>query len=177
MSSFRKLPGLPPYGPLPLQFSSTGQGMHSEGFVVEFLPGSRMSWVGNFQPGLSSYTEAIGHPDGRRVIVISGGEGYIVDPQTQQVDTMFGGAIEYCAHVPDLKAAVFGNGLWFEIIFGDGSRTVTRRISWDGMTGIEILGDRLRGRAFDPMTESSVPFEVNLLDGTHTGGSYPDEIA
>lgn len=174
---FRELPGLPAYGPMPLQFSSTGQGMHREGFVVEFLPDTEESWVGNFQPGLTGYSIAITHPDSRRVIVISGGEAYVVDPRAKKVGEMFGGAIEFVASVPDIEALVFGNGLWFEIIRADGSRSATRRISWDGMTQLEVDGSRLRGEAYDPLSESSVPFEVNVLDATHTGGSYPRELA
>jgi hypothetical protein len=90
---------------------------------------------------------------------------------------MFGGQIGFVAFVPEIKALVFGNGLWFDIIRPDGRRVTTDRISWDGMAEIEIDGSFLRGRAYDPLTESSVPFEVDLLDATHTGGSYPRELA
>jgi hypothetical protein len=47
---FEILPGLPPYGPLPVQFSATGCGTHREGFVVQF-DGSSVPWVGNDQRG------------------------------------------------------------------------------------------------------------------------------
>lgn len=177
MPDFRELTGLPAYGPIPLQFSSTGQGTHREGFVVEFLPGTKESWIGNFQPGLSSYNCVITHPDGQRVIVISGGDVYVVEPSTKKVEEMFGGTVEFAAFASAIKALVFGNGLWFEIVYVNGSRATTRRISWDGMARIEIVGDQLRGEAYDPMSGSVTPFEVNLLDATHTGGSYPQELA
>lgn len=177
MAEFRELPGLPEYGPMPLQFSSTGQGTHREGFVVEFLPDTDESWVGNFQLGLSSYSSVITHPDCRRVVVVAGGEAYIVAPHAKKVEEIFGGAIEFAAFVSEIQALVFGNGLWFEILYLDGSRATARRISWDGMTQIEIVGERLRGEAYDPMTDSMASFEVNLVDATHTGGSYPRELA
>jgi len=176
MAEFRELPGLPAYGPMPLQFSSTGQGMHREGFVVEFLPGREDKWVGNFQLGLTGYRAVVAHPDGRCFIVISGGEAYVVDPRAKKVEEVFGGQIEFVALVSEIDALVFGNGLWFDIVRPDGCRATTRRISWDGMTEIAINGSRLRGQAYDPLSESSVPFEVNLLDATHTGGSYPREL-
>src|SRR5690606_11352541 len=107
MAEFRELPGLPAYGPMPLQFSSTGQGAHREGFVVEFLPDTDECWVGNFQPGLSSYSGVIAHPDGRRVVVVAGGEAYIVAPHAKKVEEMFGGAIEFAAFVSEIQALVF----------------------------------------------------------------------
>jgi len=177
MVEFRELPALPAYGPLPLQFSSTGQGMHREGFVVEFLPETKESWVANFQPGLSGYSSAMSHPNGRHVLVISGGQAYVVDPCARKVEAMFGGAIDFVVSIQEIGALVLGNGLWFEIVRANGCRAATRRISWDGMTQLKVSGSCLRGEAYDPLSESSVSFEVNLLDATHTGGSYPRELA
>src|SRR5437879_2745089 len=71
MEIFRVLPGLPTSGPWPEQFSSTGQGMHREGFVVEFSPEGKPPWVGNFQPGMTGYSAVLQHLDGTSLIVIA----------------------------------------------------------------------------------------------------------
>ena len=96
MSSFHVLPGLPPYGPLalPVPFSATGMGTHKEGFVVEFLPGESASWVGNFQRGLSKFDLVVNEPGSNRLIVVAGGEAYLVDPLTRRCERTFGGAIQ-----------------------------------------------------------------------------------
>jgi hypothetical protein len=107
MAEFRELPGLPAYGPMPLQFSSTGQGMHREGFVIEFLPETEERWVGNFQPGLTGYRAAVAHPNGKSVVVISGSEAYVVDPRARTVEETFGGQIGFVAFVPEIEALVF----------------------------------------------------------------------
>jgi hypothetical protein len=62
-TAFQALPGLPPYGPLPRQFSLDGRGTHREGFVVEFKHGTE-DWVGNFQRGGTGFDAALPHPDG-----------------------------------------------------------------------------------------------------------------
>ena len=80
VEKFKILAGLPVYGDLPEQFSATGIGMHREGFVVQFFPSEKIaSWIGNFQRGLNFFDEAFEHPDGSSVVVVAGGECYIVD--------------------------------------------------------------------------------------------------
>lgn len=39
--------------------------------------------MGNFQAGLTHISNVFEHPDKRHVVVISGGNVYIVDPETQ----------------------------------------------------------------------------------------------
>ena len=52
---FEILTGLPGTGPWPEQFSATGLGTHSEGFVVRFVPDHGEAWIGNFLPGLTPW--------------------------------------------------------------------------------------------------------------------------
>ena len=172
MLPFRELPGLPPYGPPAQNFSDTGYGKHSEGFVVEFFPDEDRSWVGNFHRGMSKCDQVLPHFDGRHLIVVSGGSAYVVDPTTRAVVETFGAQIEYCAAAADLGALIFGNGLWFEFMFSNGSRTRTKRISWDGMRDVTLDGRELHGDAYDPMQDIWIAFEVDMLEGTAKGGSY-----
>jgi len=172
MLPFRELPGLPPYGPPAQTFSDTGFGKHSEGFVVEFFPGEDRSWVGNFHRGHSKCDQVLPHFDSRHLIVVSGGSAYVVDPSTKAVVETFGADIDYCAAADNSDVLIFGNGLWFEFVFSNGHRTRTRRISWDGMRDVILDGLKLRGDAYDPMHDTWMAFEVDILDGTATGGSY-----
>src|SRR5262249_4803955 len=87
MQRFEILAGLPPYGAPALAFPSSGAGRHREGLVVRFNPGNVESWVGNFQRGATTYNAVLAHPDGRQVVVIAGGEGYVIDPESRSETT------------------------------------------------------------------------------------------
>src|SRR5437870_3458051 len=107
MGRFRVLPGLPATGAGPEQFSETGRGKHSEGFVVEFFPEMKPSWVGNFQPGLTSYNAVLQLPSGRLVIVVAGGQAYVIDPDERSLLTTFGGQLDTALTVPGAELLVF----------------------------------------------------------------------
>lgn len=177
MRKFENMLGLPAYGPSPLQFSATDQGKHSEGLVVAFKTATKGAWTGNFQRGPARCDTVIQHPDGRNLIIVAGGEAYVVDPVAKRLVAIFGGLIEFCAELPELKSVVFADGLAVTILYGNGIWESTAQISWDGMRAITIDGNCLKGEAADPMTGDWVPFEVDLLEMTHSGGSYPSELA
>jgi len=172
MSKFKILPGLPAYGPLPEQFSSTGMGKHSEGYIVEFYSKNGQKWVGNFQPGMGHVDEVFEHPDGKNLIVVSAGQAYVIEPETRTLITNFGGQIEHVISLPESQMLIFGNGLWFEAIGSDGFLWKTQRISWDGMRSIRNNEVMVTGEAYDPMTDSWLSFSVDLCTGKSTGGSY-----
>jgi uncharacterized protein YlzI (FlbEa/FlbD family) len=172
MQKFKILNGLPAYGPLPEQFSSTGMGKHREGFVVEFFPEDGQSWIGNFQPGLGGIDDVIEHINGDHVIILSNGQAYVVDPETRSLINHFGSQIEYVTSIPELKILLFGNGLWFEAIGESGFIWQTRRLSWDGMRSLHHDGMVLSGEGYDPMADSWVSFTVDLSSGDSEGGSY-----
>jgi len=168
---FKVLPYRPPQGPLPEQFSP-GPRMYREGLAVEFSEDDGRTWVGNFQRGLGGASDAIAHPNGKHVIVVAGGQGYIVDPETRSLVATFGGQIESIITVPELQEIVFGNGISFTAIGHEGLRWETHRLSWDGMQALLRAGTMLSGEAYDPRDDSWRPFSVNLNDGHTDGGSY-----
>jgi hypothetical protein len=169
--TFEILDGLLPYGPMPLQFSSTGQGMHREGLVVKFVPGEEEEWVGNFQPGLSSFHSVLAHPDHKHVVVVAGGEAYVVDPTARKLVTTFGVSIETAIDVPLLKAILFSNGLWFELLGEGGLMWKTRRLSWDGMRNVEVRDLQVRGEGWR-FDDTWHEFALDLSNGKVTGGAY-----
>jgi hypothetical protein len=66
---------------------------------------------------------------------------------------------------------VFGNGLWFEALSVGGIRWRARRVSWDGMRNVTMVGSRITGEALD-LDESWRAFSIDLNTGAATGGSY-----
>ena len=101
MERFRVLPGLPATGDRPEQFSETGRGTHSEGFVVQFLPERNTPWVGNFQPGLNDYYSVLPLPGGSLLIVVAAGPAYVIDPDERRLLTTFGGQIDTAVYAAE----------------------------------------------------------------------------
>lgn len=81
---FEILKGLPPYGNPPITFSASGSQAFTEGLVVKFKNGETQ-WVGNFIGLYNGPTGVMLHPNGKNVIVVANGEGYIVDVDGKRV--------------------------------------------------------------------------------------------
>jgi hypothetical protein len=165
------LGGLPPYGPLPAQFCAGGHGTHREGFVVQF--GGRTGvWVGNFQPGVTGFDVALAHPDGRSVIVVAGGQGYVIDPSSRQLTAIFGvditGVIQNGA-----EQLVFSTFTNLEAFGRDGAQWRTRRLSWDGLRSLRVEGEDLVGEGWTFAGDQWISFRVDLTSGTAVGGAFP----
>ena len=168
---FEVLPGLPPFGALPLQFSDTGMGMHTEGLVVRFLAGTADDWVGNFQPGLSHFSRVVGHPDGKHLFVIAGGSAYVVDPVARKLVDTFGAQIEFAQELPDHRAVLFGNGLCFELHNEQGLSWRSRRVSWDGIKDVIVSAAHITGLGWC-IDDTWPAFEIDLATGAVRGGAY-----
>lgn len=172
----RVLPGLPGQGPQPLQFSATGQGMHREGFVVEFSPDLETSWVGNFQPGATSLNTVIEAYEENFAFVVAGGQAYVVSVQTGLLFAQYDNDIEFLQYFPVDGKVVVGSNCDFTAYRGPNRLWRTRRISWDGIRNIEIEGTCLRGEAWS-FDNSWYPFSVALDSGEAHGGSYHESEA
>jgi len=168
------LPGLPPYGPFPEQFSSTGRGQHREGLVVEFLPEGADNWVGNFQRGLTAYDRVLNVPRSNRIIVVAGGQAYELDPVTRTCERTFGAQIMQAWSIEDVL--VFSNGLWMEAMGCSGLKWRSRRISWDGFRSLRLEGGKISGESWSPGDDEWKPFSLSIATGEVEGGSYPTEL-
>jgi hypothetical protein len=169
---FEILPGLPGTGPRPEQFSATGHGTHSEGFVVRFLPEGSASWVGNFQGGFGECNGVFVHPNGAHLIVVAAGQAYIVDPQSHTLLHHFGADFAAVVEVPELQALVFTNGLWFDAYDASGHLWRSQRVSWDGIRSLSRSDLTLKGEAYSPFGGFWHPFSLDLASGRVEGGSY-----
>ena len=175
MERFRILPGLPATGPWPEQFSATGRGMHREGFVVEFFPEFKPPWVGNFQPGLTSYDAILPLPNGRLVVVVAGGQAYVIEPEPNLLTT-FGGQIDGALEAPALNLLILGNAVYLEAWNTNAMQWRTRRISWDGIWDLRVDHDRLKGLAWNAVEDREEPFSVDLKTGDVEGGAYTEPV-
>jgi hypothetical protein len=171
MEKFNILSGLPGYGELPEQFSSSGMGEHSEGFVVRFFgSGDQASWVGNFQRGLTQLDAALEHPGGSSVVVVAGGECYVVDVGNRSLIDTFGGTFETLIRVPEKNIIVFGSSIHFEAIGTSGRTWRSGRISWDGIRSLKLEGSTLKGEAWS-YEDIWLPFALDVNSGECKGGA------
>jgi len=168
---FEVLAGLPGDGPVPITFSATGQGRHREGGVVKFMPPDGAFWVGNFQPGLTNFNLVVGQNNGAAHLVISGGQGYLVDTRTGGLLSEFGGSVEWAQVLDDDETVLISNGIAFSLLKDAKTVWQTRRLSWDGVRATRLTSDRLIGEGWS-LDETWHPFEVNLANGDSTGGGY-----
>lgn len=165
---FDILPGLPPYGPLPELFSETGSDTNREGFVVKFFPDASEAWVGNFQPGITSFSGAFPHPDKRHVVVVAGGTAHVVDPEARRCVGILAVSVESCLTLS--CGLLFSDHVRLGLV-GATRSWHTRRLAWDGIRIVQVADDFVAGEAghFDGAWHS---FRVMLADGQAFGGSY-----
>lgn len=174
MFDFKVLPGLPQYGALAEAFPSDWRQVGQEGYVIEIHPHDQAAWIGNFRPGALTFSGAYRHPNGRDLLVVSGGQGYIVDPETRELRAEIGGGAIEGAWVLESGASLLmqHQGLFFELLGPPGTVWHTRRLSWDGFNGVTLSQGRLTGQGWDAISGQWRDFEVDLRTGASRGGGY-----
>ncbi|MGH7132046.1 MAG: hypothetical protein ACREJO_08890 [Phycisphaerales bacterium] len=173
---FEILAGLPPYGPSPFPFPTSGRGSHSEGLVVRFFPRRGASWVGNFQRGATDLSAVERHPDGKRLIVISEGTAYLIDPECPGVGPEIGGIYGSTLRTSTLLLLV--TWIYIDAHGPNGHRWRTRRLSWNGIRAVHLSedGTTVHGEALT-LEDTWVPFKIDIETGEAHGGSYQDPAA
>jgi hypothetical protein len=172
MVTFEKLPGLPGRGPRAKPFSSTQKAWLQAGYVVQFTPTSGNSWVGNFQPGPGGATTTLLHPDGRKVVVVTAGQMYVVDPDVRTASVV-PGVVRHLYEVQNPRLLVFDDqGFQFQALGSEGVRWRTKRIAWDGFRNVVVDGNTLTAEAGNVTGDVWEAFDVDLRTGRTTGGTY-----
>ena len=130
---------------------------------------------GIFCRGFTTYSDVQMHPDGRRVIVVSCGDGYLIDPDDETRFENLSGSLEELIWSPDRKSLILNDqGFRLVVLSSDGRLRFTRRFSWDGLADISTDGTVVRGLAFEPFEETWRPFSVALDTLEVEGGTYSD---
>lgn len=150
----------------PTEFGRLGR----EGMVVEFRTAAGVRWFGNFKPGIGGISEAVDHPDGRRVLVFSGGDAWVVDPDCQDAECV-AFAVDGCWRGAN-DLILSRQGLAFLRLTPSGIAWHTRRLSWDGFDDVRIVENVLYALAWSPLEDRWMPCSVNLVSGRSEGGSF-----
>ncbi len=174
MTTFRKLPGFPSDGsevfPIGAGGSRGSWSGHSEGAIVEFeSTGPGAKWAGNFQPGHGGWEGIVSHPDDVHVLVITKGQGYLVNPSTKAiVDRLTG--IQCVLDLPGLL--VISDGITLRAIGNSGTRWQSNRIAWDEIRNLRVVDGVLTGEASGPGDGTWSEFSLNLETGAVSNSYY-----
>jgi hypothetical protein len=105
------------------------------------------------------------------LIVISRGQGYIIDPCNRRAVEEIGAGYDGAIRIGELLILQTPTDL--DAIGAEGVRWRTRQISWDGMRNVRLdsNGRVIRGEAWS-LNDDWTPFEVDLHSGAVKGGSY-----
>lgn len=174
LPEWRILPGLPPYGPIAKAFPESWGRTGQEGVVVEFRAGVDDTWVANFRGGSSPATSLHRHPDRAYVLVLAGGDAWIVDPKSRDARLLDKTIDRVWELNPPPDLVLSWQGLAFIRLGATGIVWHTRRISWDGFDQVRMTDHAIEGQAWTPLGDVWVPFSVDLASGTSQGGSFSD---
>jgi hypothetical protein len=150
------------------------------GIYLRVIPREAKPWRGFFALGFDS--DRVVHmagscPDPESLCVVSGGYAYVVkaaDPsQWFRIEQR---PVTDLRALPDSGLLLFCGFTSITALDRDGIRWTTARLSWEGLSNIEVQGDKLLGQGWDAMADQEVPFEVDLLTGKHTGGARPGAL-
>jgi len=175
MARFRILPKLPGIESQAIAIPE-GKAKYSDGLVVQFFPKSRPSWTANFTPGL-----LVGRPDvafechdGNHVLVISGGDAWLIDPENPHKSVQIDNWTTEIIDVPEHKMFILGTPVSFAGLGANGVLWKSQRISWDGFRKLSIAGGYLTGESYTPMDRAKpwVGFRLDITNGHHEGGAY-----
>lgn len=173
---YKLLDALPAYGPMYVAVTHTDEPFYSEGLVVRFYKSDKTEWVANFQHGWTNFSKVFDFPECKTVIVVAGGQGYCMSPDSETSKYTFGLTIS------DVFQTESGNLVFSDnisIIFFDkasGAFWHSDRISWDGLKDLKLSDNVLYGKAYDPTNslEEWSDFSINLKTKEIIGGTWRD---
>ncbi len=151
-----------------------------EGVSVEFFPDSGDPWFGTFQngdlsPNSVSYSGA--HPNRTHAVVVSKGEGYIVNvfnpPEWEEIPIR-----PIMGVLVDELAGVMIAWDFVRMICLDrtGVRWKTPSISWDGIKDVSLAEGCVQATIWDAAASKEIVAKVAIADGKILGGAASPEL-
>lgn len=162
-----------------LDFSGISSVADRKPLVVEVTPYEGKAWTGLFHKDTHFFEAVSGvftSPNENVVLVVSGGQGYLVDVVNPNVSE----AIRFVpilniSDLPEKGLVIFSD---FTNLFAYGASGLvwrSARISYDGIKLERISGTRIEGLAWQAPGDRWVPFTIDPDTGQHEGGADPPE--
>ncbi len=167
---------LSPYGRMYTRISADKKPFYSEGYVVKFKKSDGEEWIANFRPGWTDYDNVFDFPENNLIVVLAGGQGYIMDPDEEKPKMTFGLTITAVIQNDDGSLICSDNVHILVLDKSSSELWKSNRISWDGIKNLKLLKNKLHGQSYDP-TNSKQPwsnFTLDLETKEINGGSFQD---
>jgi|GEM_PF-834729 len=162
---FEILKSLPAYGPMYIPISEQGTPFYSEGFPVRFYKSEGDSWVANFELGRTDFYE-IFELDIPSLLIISGGQCFIMNPDEPKPIEIFGG--DYINYLKSIDGRIIlYNKTHLTVIDSKGSHWDSEQISLYGLGEMKISEDNIITGLFYEFASTEaddlwIPFEYNI---------------
>ncbi|HEY2170828.1 MAG TPA: hypothetical protein VGJ30_14470 [Candidatus Angelobacter sp.] len=147
------------------------------GAYVRVAPQSGPAWAGFFALGFDSdqvVNQVCSTPDPGRFCVVVGGYAYVVKaPNPAQWFRVEQSPVVDLRVLSHHDLMLFVGFTSITAVGSSGIEWTTERLTWEGLTIIEVKGDKLLGHGWDALADKEVPFEVDLHTGKHQGGANP----
>ncbi|MCL1482098.1 MULTISPECIES: hypothetical protein [unclassified Marinobacter] len=152
-------------------------GVRRDGVMVKFLPKNGKPWVGIFAFGdmlPKGESQVLSGPGSKHFTIMAEGDAYIASPYNPEsiVHVKSCPAIR-AIPIPSRNLMLFHDYTELVAYNEKGIAWETERISWDGIEIDEVTDTKIIGKSWDAPTEKHVKFIVDLIDGSHKGGSSP----
>ena len=164
LENFRILPDIP-VNSYPEKFSAIDNIINGKELVVEILPDLGEEWLGCFQPGKSEFSGVYQHPNRIDLIIISGGQGYIINPETHRLKETVGGEIIEAIELPERRTILFQDTLGFISYYETGFLWRNQTLSWHSIRQLKLDGGLLVGECQRSINANWEPFWLD----SHTG--------
>jgi len=142
------LDGLPTYGEMAIPIVDEDDIFVSEGYVVKFYKDDGSTWIANFPKGFNNFSCVKELKNSNNLLVVSGGEGYLMNPNYPEPIKDFYYSIEEIIKRDDNG---FVLATLTDIIFLNeyAEQEWRQNISWDGIKDLQIKGNLLSGYCYD----------------------------
>jgi hypothetical protein len=162
------------------QFPARLEEGERSGLYLRVMPAGSPAWIGFFAQGFESSGVAGGIyscPDPGSLCAVVGGYAYVVcSHRPQQWLQIEQRPVVRVKPLPELKLLVFIGLTSISGLGESGSVWTTTRLSWEGLSIGSVRDGVLHGMGWDMITDTEVPFEVDLLTGTSKGGVRPQDV-
>lgn len=144
--------------------------------LVDVHPWGADSWHGVFEGDSESpdvITGLFAHPDENKLLVVSGGQGYVVrsnDPNDWEPIPHV--PITNIVDAPEHGLVVIGDYLQVAAFDATDRRWETPRLAYDGIEFEDVRNGKLTGLAWSAPLNRGVPFAIDLASGQHEGGAW-----
>lgn len=162
---FQLLHTAPAYQSADVVFSATRGTFRGVGLFVKIIPSQASEWLACFHPSDGMLEKAWEFHDSERILVVTGGFGYIFSAQTRELYKTFGGTLESYWSMAPLEDIVLSDGFRLYRVGSGALLWKSDRLSLDGIGDVRRLGETLTARVIGVKSGRPETVRVDVKSG------------